>query len=122
MKDLPGLEKVTLIGGGSLMAPDLIKASGNAVVIGSKDGNLYSLEVATGKLRWKVRSGEAIVGPAVVGESTVYFQSWGLQAFEGATGKALWRAGLGMGVQNAPVVAGKTIYLTSMDGEVCALA
>jgi branched-chain amino acid transport system substrate-binding protein len=32
VKDVPGLEKVTLVGGGSLMAPDLIKAAGTAVV------------------------------------------------------------------------------------------
>jgi branched-chain amino acid transport system substrate-binding protein len=31
-KDTPGLEKTTLIGGGSLMAPDMIKAAGAAVV------------------------------------------------------------------------------------------
>ena len=31
-KEVPGLEKVTLVGGGSLMAPDMIKAAGTAVV------------------------------------------------------------------------------------------
>ena len=32
VKDVPGLDKVTLVGGGSLMAPDMIKAAGSAVV------------------------------------------------------------------------------------------
>ena len=32
VKDTPGLEKTALIGGGSLMAPDMIKAAGAAVV------------------------------------------------------------------------------------------
>lgn len=31
-KEVPGLEKATLVGGGSLMAPDMIKAAGTAVV------------------------------------------------------------------------------------------
>jgi outer membrane protein assembly factor BamB len=95
--------------------------SGDAVVIGSKDGQLYTLELATGKLRWKIRAGEAITGPAVFGASTIYLQSWGLQALAADTGKTVWRAGLGMGVQNAPVIAGGSIYLASLDGEVYAL-
>jgi eukaryotic-like serine/threonine-protein kinase len=95
--------------------------SGEVAVAGSKDGHLYALEVGTGKLRWKVRAGEAITGPAVFGDSVIYIQSWGLQALDAATGKAVWRAGLGTGVQNAPVIAGKTMYLTSHDGDVYAL-
>ena len=95
--------------------------NGEVAVIGSKDGSLYALEVGTGKLRWKVRAGEVLTGPAVVGESQTYIQSWGLQALETATGKMVWRAGLGFGVQNAPIIAGNRIYLTSHGGEVYAL-
>ena len=90
-------------------------------MIGSKNGFLYALEVGTGKLRWKTRAGEVLVGPAVIGESVIYIQAWGLQALNPADGKDLWHAGLGTGVQNAPVISGKTMYVTSADGDVYAL-
>jgi len=77
--------------------------------------------VGTGKLRWKVRAGEVITGPAVFGDSMIYIQSWGLQTLDATTGKVIWRAGLGTGVQNAPVIGGRTLYLTSNDGDVYAL-
>jgi outer membrane protein assembly factor BamB len=95
--------------------------SGEVTVIGSKDGYLYALEIATGKLLWKTRASQVITAPAVFGDSAIYLQSGGVHALDAATGNMLWRAGLASGVQNVPVIAGRTMYLTSNEGEVYAL-
>jgi outer membrane protein assembly factor BamB len=89
--------------------------------VGSKDGYLYALEIASGQMRWKTRVGQVITAPPVAGESVVYIQSGGTYALDRATGKVLWRAGLGGSVQTAPVLSGQFVYVASVGDEVYAL-
>jgi outer membrane protein assembly factor BamB len=95
--------------------------SGELVVVGGKDGHLYAWDIPTGELRWKVRAGQVITSPPVIGESVVYIQSGGVVALDNASGKIVWEAWVGSSVQSAPVISGKSIYIASNDGEVYAL-
>jgi outer membrane protein assembly factor BamB len=90
------------------------------VVIGSKDGYLYALDIP-GQLRWKARASDVITSPPVFGERVVCVQSGGTLALDIATGNVVWRAGLGGAVQSVPVLAGDVIYVASLNGEVYAL-
>jgi len=84
---------------------DAIKSSpvvaDGTVFIGSNDGNLYALELATGKQRWAYQVGqkkpnsapEAIEAPPMVHEGTVYVgaSDFLLYAIDAKTGKLRWR-------------------------------
>jgi outer membrane protein assembly factor BamB len=96
--------------------------SGDLVVYGCKAGVLRALNVQTGKAIWTQRLGPAITAPPVISGSTVWIQSGITYALNLADGNILWRARLGNSLQSAPVVTEAAVYLTSMEGDVYALA
>ncbi|MEO8663160.1 MAG: PQQ-binding-like beta-propeller repeat protein, partial [Bryobacteraceae bacterium] len=64
-----------------------------AVYFGSGDGNVYSLDAASGQLRWKFQTGDVVhASPAFAG-GTVFFGSWDsyFYAVDAETGKQKWR-------------------------------
>ena len=96
--------------------------SGNLVVFGCKAGMLRALNAQTGKLVWAQPLGQAITAPPVISGSTVWIQSGITHALNLADGKVLWWARLGSSLQSAPAIADSAVYLTSMEGDVYALA
>ena len=97
-------------------------ASEEFVVFGSKDGNLYALDIRTGNLRWKTFARGAITSPPVISEPVVAINAQGpVLCLDTASGKVLWKAGLDGGLQSAPVLAGGRIYVASQNGVVYAL-
>ena len=83
---------------------------------------LRALNTQTGKLVWEQRLGQAITAPPVINGSTVWIQSGIIQALNLADGKVLWWARLGYSLQSAPAITDTAVYLTSMEGDVYALA
>ena len=83
---------------------------------------LRALNTQTGKLLWSRFLGQAITAPPVISGDTVWIQSGVTHALNLADGKVLWWARLGYSLQSAPVVTESAVYLTSMEGDVYALA
>ncbi|HET7840547.1 MAG TPA: PQQ-binding-like beta-propeller repeat protein, partial [Terriglobia bacterium] len=63
------------------------------VYFGSDDGNLYAVELKSGKLKWKFATGGRVASSPAVVDGMVYFQSDDrtFYALEAATGKVAWR-------------------------------
>ncbi len=67
--------------------------AGGLVFVGGTDGIVRAFDAATGKTRWKARTGGAIRMPPAIWQGRAFVGSgdgW-LYAFEAATGRQLWR-------------------------------
>ncbi len=96
-----------------------------AMYVGSQSADLISLELATGKLRWKYHVQEGIEesSPAVY-DGVVYVGDLGgtLHAVTAADGKSLWKLQTGAEVKSSPVIVGDRLLIGSYDGNLYCLA
>lgn len=102
-----------------------------AVYFGSGDNYIYSLDAATGSLKWKFRTGDVVHASPAIADSTLYVGSWDsmLYALEAASGKGKWRFQAGFdpqtgnqqGFQSSPAVSGGTVYVGCRDSNVYAI-
>jgi serine/threonine protein kinase/outer membrane protein assembly factor BamB len=89
-----------------------IAVAANRVFAGSKDGNLYAFDAASGKELWRYATGGEIdVEPAVEGDR-VFVGGWGMaiSAVNAGTGARLWVRTLGE-TTNRPVVRDGVVYV-----------
>ncbi len=98
--------------------------AGGAVYFGTQEGDLVSLDFATGKLRWKYKANEGIgeSSPAVA-DGTVYVGDLTgvVHAVKAADGKGIWTFKTGAEVKASPVVAEGKVLVGSYDGVLYAL-
>ncbi len=76
------------------------------VYVGSLDGNLYALELATGKLKFKVETGQEIKSSPTVFAGTVYFGEEGgtFHAVDAQTGAERWTFKTDAGITSSATV------------------
>ena len=101
-----------------------------AVFFGSGDNYIYSLDAATGALKWKFRTGDVVHASPAIADDTVYIGSWDsmMYAIE-ATGKPKWRFQAGLdpqignqqGFQSSPAVVDGVVYVGCRDSNVYAI-
>ncbi len=91
--------------------------AGGMVFIGSRDGGLYGLDLATGERRWRVsHRGSWVVGSPAVQDGRVYVGSSDghfVQAVEAGTGKELWRLPTAANVIASPLLADGLLLVTT---------
>jgi eukaryotic-like serine/threonine-protein kinase len=105
--------------------------SQGSVYFGSGDGNIYSLEAASGKLNWKFHTGDVVHASPVIANGTLYIGSWDsyFYALDAATGKEKWRFKTGedpeihnqVGIQSSAVVSEGIVYFGCRDSNLYAL-
>lgn len=105
--------------------------SDGSVFFGSGDGNVYSVNARTGKLKWKFTTGGVVHSSPAVANDTVYIGSWDshLYALNAETGKEIFRFKTGedpeihnqVGLQSSPAVADGVVYIGCRDGHVYAV-
>lgn len=105
--------------------------SQGSVFFGSGDGNIYSLDAATGKRNWKFQSGDVVHASPVLANGTLYIGSWDsyFYALDASSGKEKWRFKTGedpdihnqVGIQSSAVVAGGMVYFGCRDSNLYAL-
>jgi len=100
-------------------------ASEGALYFGSGDGNVYALDAASGKLRWKFPTGDVVHASPAIADGTLFVGSWDsyLYALDAATGQEKWRFKTGedqeihnqVGLQASPAVAHGVVYFGCRD-------
>ena len=92
---------------------------------GPYDGNVYAINLATGKLKWSYQTGSAVGSTAAIGpDNTVYVGSddYNMYAINGSTGALKWKFATGFVVESSPALSANGIlYFGSKDDNVYAL-
>jgi outer membrane protein assembly factor BamB len=90
----------------------------NRLLVASVDGNLYSLDLETGREQWRFSAGAGLVStPAVVGDR-VLVGGFGskLYAVDLNSGSEVWSYGTGHWIWARPAVANGVAYFGDFDG------
>lgn len=98
-------------------------AAGDTFVIGNSDGYVYALNLHTGDLRWKFRTGHRVwATPLIVGE-TVYIGSMDrhLYALRLTDGALLWDFAGGGAFASQPTLHEGTLYIGAFDDRLYAI-
>ena len=105
--------------------------SQGSVYFGSSDGNVYSLDAASGKLNWKFLTGDVVHASPVLSNGILYIGSWDsyFYALDAATGREVWRFKTGedpaihnqVGIQSSAVVSDGIVYFGCRDSNLYAL-
>lgn len=99
--------------------------SDDAVFFGSGDGNVYSLNAASGAMNWKFKTGDVVHASPALADGTLFIGSWDsyFYALDAATGAVKWRFKTGedpdthnqVGIQSSAAVADGTVYFGCRD-------
>lgn len=92
------------------------------VYIGSLNGTLFVVDVATGRSAWSIGTSDAIRSTPVIQGDTLYFGSWDdhLYAIDLATHKQRWRADTGGIVQSTPAIGEGRVVVGSRGAKLLA--
>ncbi|MGQ9582985.1 MAG: outer membrane protein assembly factor BamB family protein [Thermoplasmatota archaeon] len=90
---------------------------GGLALIGSNNGRLYALDLATGVEVWNFTTRGAILGSPCVFNRTVYFGSsdWKLYALHLSNGTKRWEYTMGDEVTASPAISGGKLMIGSFD-------
>jgi eukaryotic-like serine/threonine-protein kinase len=102
-----------------------------SVFFGSGDGNVYALDAATGKEKWKFQTGDVVHASPALANGTVFLGSWDsyFYALDAETGKEKWRFKTGedheiynqVGIQSSAAVADGIVYFGCRDSNLYAV-
>jgi outer membrane protein assembly factor BamB len=103
----------------------------DSVYFGSGDGHLYALDIESGNLKWKFKTGDVVHASPAYADGVLYLGSWDsfFYAVEAATGKEKWRFHGGedplihnqVGFQSSAAVAEGVVYVGCRDSNLYAL-
>jgi len=102
-----------------------------AVYFGSGDGNVYSLNAASGALNWKFKTGEVVHASPALADGVVFIGSWDsyFYAIDAASGQEKWKFKTGedhdtsnqVGIQSSAAVVDGMVYFGCRDSHLYAL-
>jgi outer membrane protein assembly factor BamB len=105
--------------------------SNGAVFFGSGDGNVYSVNAASGALNWKFKTGDVVHASPAIAAGRVFIGSWDsyFYALNAATGREEWRFKTGedpqihnqVGIQSSATVDHGVVYFGCRDSNFYAI-
>ena len=100
---------------------------GGKVYFGSGDANIYALDVASGELKWKFKTGDVVHASPAISDGVVLVGSWDsyFYALDATSGKEKWRFKTGedpdihnqVGIQSSAAVADGVAYFGCRDSK-----
>ena len=117
--DLPaGTLRWTFTGRAGFYAPAAFDQNGARVYVGDDTGELYCLDVADGKVKFRWSTGAAIRSSVLIEGSRLYLASWAntLFAFNARTGDEHWRTNLPGRPATRPMRVGNRLLVGTFDG------
>lgn len=96
--------------------------AGGAVVVGDWDGNVWALDVRTGRTRWRAHLDGAVKGSVARAGRRLFIGTYGgsVYALSARTGAVLWRSGGHGRFYSSPAVAYGRVFVGSLDDGVYA--
>jgi outer membrane protein assembly factor BamB len=102
-----------------------------AVYFGSGDGNVYSINVKSGALNWKFKTGDIVHASPAIADGIVFVGSWDsyFYALDASSGNEEWRFKTGddpdthnqVGIQSSAAVVDGMVYFGCRDSHLYAL-
>ena len=103
----------------------------HAVLFGSGDGGVYSLNAASGSLNWRFKTGDVVHASPAIADGAVFVGSWDsyFYALDAVSGRLKWRFKTGddpdihnqVGVQSSAAVLNGTVFFGCRDSHLYAL-
>jgi outer membrane protein assembly factor BamB len=100
--------------------------SGNTVYFGSGDTHIYALDVQSGALKWKFKTGDVVHASPAVANGTVFIGSWDryMYALNASSGALVWKFQTGqdtviynqIGIASSAAVSNGTVFFGCRDG------
>ena len=117
--DLPaGTLRWTFRGRAAFHAPAAFDAGGTRVYAGDDTGEIYSLDAATGNVKFRWSTGAAIRSRMLIEGKRLYASTWAntLFAFNASTGDEHWRTNLPGRPATRPIRVGNRLIVGTYDG------
>jgi outer membrane protein assembly factor BamB len=100
--------------------------SNGTIYFGSGDNNVYALNAADGKEKWRFKTGDVVHASPAVSNGTVYVGSWdrNMYALDANTGREIWRFQTGndttiynqIGIASSAAIANGVVFFGCRDG------
>ena len=113
------LLRTITVGGRVLSSPTIL---GGTMYVGSDDGNLYAVDIASQRELWRYAAGARIASTPAVSKGVVYVGSNDrhLHAVDAASGELRWKYETGAEVFSSPAVSNGVVYVGSDDNHLYA--
>jgi len=97
-----------------------VTALDDQILVGTTTGALWSLEPRSGRVRWRWRTGAAVVSAPAVDDRRVFVVAYDhiLRALDRRTGNLRWRRALPHRPAGAPLLVGATVLVPSLSTEI----
>jgi outer membrane protein assembly factor BamB len=98
-------------------------AAGGVAYVGSADGNLYAVDMATGPEKWRVETNGSVRTTPLIDRGSVYVGSWSgaLHAVDAETGEPRWEFDTGGIIQGDLAIADGKIVVGSRSARMFAV-
>ncbi|MDQ2887070.1 MAG: PQQ-binding-like beta-propeller repeat protein [Chloroflexota bacterium] len=110
----------TDIGAGPMLYTD--RQGKERVVVGGKNGSMYSLDASSGRVLWQTQVGGQVFSSPAFANGTIYAlgttggRSATVWALDGQSGSRRWHYALATMVYASPVVSGQALYIPIGNG------
>lgn len=93
------------------------------VFVGSRDGNLYSIDAKRGVEQWHMRTGDRIESTPAIGGGMIFIGSHDGRVYAAArdSGRRLWQRDLGAPIRSSPTLSEGRLFTGNRQGQVVAL-